>query len=80
MNSSEDDQKYIRLLEEYIDQLKAKSLPIEKRMNLVHFYIQDPDNYIKEKTSENDFTSLDLERYAALGWIMCNTQFYMNSL
>jgi hypothetical protein len=61
------DQKYIEMLERYLDRVKNNTLSTEDRINLLEFYVNDSNTLANEKEDEmNKHTSI--LKYVTLAW------------
>jgi acyl-CoA reductase-like NAD-dependent aldehyde dehydrogenase len=65
-------EKYIELLEKYLEKVKNDDLEIEEGINLLDFYANDVNSYKQEKEQEeekqNDVSSMI--KYMTLGWLI----------
>lgn len=67
MNELPMNEEYTRLLEKYLDGLRNRTLSIEDKVNLLEFYVNDRNTFVREKESEMDHGS-DILKYVTWAW------------
>jgi len=67
MNSFEDE-NILSLLESYIYKLKNSTLTVEERLNLIEFFVNDPNNVVKNKYTDT-ITNSQMQQFLTIGWM-----------
>ena len=59
--------KYVALLQSYLTKVSDDTLSIPESLNLLEFYVNDPNVFVEEKDRE---TGTRVHTYITLGWVM----------
>jgi hypothetical protein len=71
MNTKMDDENLTKCLKKYIDKIENGLLTCEERINLVYFFINDPENNTPSQVDTQN-EEKNMEDYLSLGWFMFN--------
>lgn len=67
MNEMPMNEEYVRLLEKYLNGIRNRTLSVEDKLNLLEFYVNDHNTFVREKESEMDQGS-DILKYITWAW------------
>ena len=68
--STDEDKELIDFLQSYLNKLQDETLSVEEKINLIEFYVNHHNNFIKQKQDMPDsFSESQLQQLLTLGWV-----------